>query len=216
MAASRQVAKLLLRERGRTFVDEAGIDLEKNTPAVLFQHLFMSLLLSKRISAGNALEATRALIEAGLTTPRKMARATWQQRVDVITWHGYKRYDERTSTMLGDTAALLLEKYRGDLRNLRDAAGREVKQERVLLQEFEGIGPVGADIFLREVQLVWSEAFPYADRKVIDTARRLGLPGDADELARLVPRKDFARLTAALIRTALARDYQQVRARLAG
>src|SRR5438552_19144103 len=66
----------------------------------------MSLLLSARISAGNALEATRALIEAGLTTPQKMARATWQRRVDVITWHGYKRYDERTSTMLDDTAGL--------------------------------------------------------------------------------------------------------------
>src|ERR671934_2577698 len=122
MPGSRQVARSLLEERGRTFVDDAGIKLEKNTPAVLFQHLFMSLLLSARISAGNALEATRALIEAGLTTPRKMAAATWQQRVDVITWHGYKRYDERTSTMLGETAALVLDKYQGDLRKLRAAA----------------------------------------------------------------------------------------------
>ena len=28
--------------------------------------------------------------------------------MDVITWHGYKRYDERTSTMLGNTAELVL------------------------------------------------------------------------------------------------------------
>ena len=86
----RTLIKKLLLQKGRTFTDEAGINIEKNTPAVLFQHLYMSLLLSARISAGNALQATRALIEAGLTTPQKMARAAWQQRVDVITWHGYK------------------------------------------------------------------------------------------------------------------------------
>ena len=207
------LVKKLLVQRGWTFADEAGIKIEKNTPAVLFQHLYMSLLLSARISAGNALEATRALIEAGLTTPQKMARATWQQRVDVITWHGYKRYDERTSTMLGDTAELLLNKYEGDLRKLRDAAERDVKREHALLQEFSGIGPVGADIFLREVQLVWDEAFPYADKKVLQAARHLHLPGDGEELSKLVPRKDFARLTAALIRTALEKDYDDVLAR---
>src|SRR5919198_5040288 len=116
------VVTALLEHKGQTFATEAGIKLEKNTPAVLFQHLYMSLLLSARIAAGNALEATRALIGAGLTTPRKMADATWQQRVDVITWHGYKRYDERTATMLGDTAELLLNKYKGDLRKLRETA----------------------------------------------------------------------------------------------
>jgi hypothetical protein len=130
--------------------------------------------------------------------------------VDVITWHGYKRYDERTSTMLGDTAELLLPKYSGDLRALREAAGRDVKREHSLLQDFSGIGPVGADIFLREVQLVWSEAYPFADRKVVQAARRLDMPGDAEALAKLVPRKDFARLTAALIRTALEKDYDRI------
>jgi endonuclease III len=206
----RVLIERLLTQKGRTFTDEAGINIEKNTPAVLFQHLYMSLLLSARISAGNALKATRALIEAGFTTPRRMANATWQQRVDVITWHGYKRYDERTSTMLGDTAALVLDKYKGDLRNLRETAGREVKREHALLQEFSGIGQVGADIFLREVQVVWDESFPYADQKVLQAARRLGLPDTAEELSSLVPRKDFARLTAALIRTALDKDYDQI------
>src|SRR5262249_24753893 len=156
-----------LERKGRTFVDEVGIDLEKNTPAVLFQHLCMSLLLSARITYGNAVQAARALIDDSLTTPKKMADATWQDRVDVITWHGYKRYDERASTMLGDTAQLVLNKYDGDLRNLREAADRNVKREHELLQEFSGIGPVGADIFLREVQTVWDEAYPYADSKVL-------------------------------------------------
>ena len=206
----RTLVKVLLDQKGQTFTQAAGIPIEENTPGVLFQHLCMSLLLSARISAGNALEATRALIEAGFTTPHKMASASWQQRVDVITWHGYKRYDERTSTMLGTTASLVLEKYDGDLRQLRQAAGREVKREHALLQEFSGIGPIGADIFLREVQLVWDEVFPYADRKVLQAASRLGLPDDAKDLSTMVARRDFARLTAALIRTALDKQYDEI------
>jgi len=205
------VVTSLLKHKGVTFAKQAGIKMEKNTPAVLFQHLSMSLLLSARIPYGNAIEATRALIKAGLTTPQKMAAASWQHRVDVITWHGYKRYDERTSTMLGDTAALVLDKYRGDVRNLREAAGRNVKREQKLLQEFSGIGPLGADIFLREAQAVWDEAYPYADSRVRRVAGRLGLPSTAEGLSRLVPRRDFARLTAALIRTELDDAYAEIR-----
>ncbi len=169
------------------------------------------MLLGARIRYGNALEAARALIEAGLTTPRKMAEASWQERVDVITWHGYKRYDERTSTMLGDTAEMVLREHNGDLRKLREAAGRNVKREHALLQQFKGIGPVGADIFLREAQLVWDEAFPYADKKVLRAASRLGLAHDAEQLSKLVAKKDFVRLTAALIRTDLENGYDAVR-----
>jgi len=202
----------LLERHGRTFAGEVGIRLERNTPAPLFQLLFTALLLSARIAAGNAVEAARALIDAGLTTPRKMAEATWQARVDVITWHGYKRYDERTSTMLGQTAELLLARYGGDLRRLREEAGRDVQREKSLLQQFKGIGGVGADIFLREVQGVWDEAYPYADRKVLAAAEKLGLPGDARRLARLVARKAFPRLASALIRMALRKDYDEVRA----
>ncbi len=89
----------ILDTYGRTFAEEIGIRL-RNTPSPLYQLLNAALLLSARISAGNASRAARALLDAGLTTPGKMAEASWQDRVDVITWHGYKRYDERTSTML--------------------------------------------------------------------------------------------------------------------
>jgi hypothetical protein len=53
----------------------------------------------------------------------------------------------------------------------------------------KGIGPVGADIFRREVQIVWDEAFPYADRRVLEVAKRLGLPRSAEELSKLGSRK---------------------------
>ena len=96
----KQLVRALLHRYGTTYAQETGIRLQ-NKSAPLFQLLYSALLLSARIPAENAVQAAKALIEAGLTTPEEMAQASWQDRVDVITWHGYKRYDERTSTMLG-------------------------------------------------------------------------------------------------------------------
>jgi endonuclease III len=209
--AQRAIVRALLDKHGRTFCEELHIAVEKNTPAPLFQLLCASLLYSARISAANASKAMRGLIEVGLTTPAKMAAASWQQRVDAITDRGYKRYDERTSTMLGHTAELLHHAYGGDLRRLRDKAGRQVAREHELLQDFSGIGPVGADIFLREVQVAWDEVYPYADSKVQSAARHLGLPDDPSALARLSGRANFPALAAALVRTELRKDHAEIR-----
>lgn len=93
--SQRDLTKAVPDSYGRTYAEEIGVRL-KDAPSPLFQLLNAALLLSARIAAGNAVQAARALLEAKLTTPKKMADASWQDRVDVITWHGYKRYDERT------------------------------------------------------------------------------------------------------------------------
>jgi hypothetical protein len=51
------------------------------------------------------------------------------------------------------------------------------------LKEFKGLGDVGVDIFFREVQVAWQELRPFADRRTLDAAGRLGLPKDAGKLA---------------------------------
>lgn len=214
-ASKQAIVRVLLARHGRTYADEVGIRVERNTPAVLFQLLVLALLLSARIAAGHAVSAAKALRKAGLRTPRKMAEASWQDRVDVLTAHGYKRYDESTSRMLGESATLLVERWGGDLRCLREEAGRDVGREHALLRTFKGIGRVGADIFLREVQGAWDEVFPYADDRVRRAAGRLGLGSSPKALATLVARADFARLTSALVRVDLGDDYDEVRA-LAG
>jgi endonuclease III len=205
----KRVVTTLLDRYGTSYAQEIGIRLQ-DKPASLFRLLYSALLMSARIPVANAVQAAKALGEARLTTPKRMAEASWQDRVDVITWHGYKRYDERTSTMLGNTSELLIGKYNGDLRKLRDEAKRDVKREHQLLQQFSGIGPVRADIFLREVQPVWDETYPYADKRVIQAARRLRLGTSAQALSKLVPRKDFTRFVAALMRTELAKDYDEI------
>ena len=200
------VVKVLLDRYGHTYAEDAGIRVA-DKPAPLYQLLVLATLLSARITADIAVQAARELFAAGYTTPKAMREASWQDRVDALGRGHYRRYDERTATMLGDGAALLEDRWRGDLRRLRDEAGGQARQIRSLLQEFPGIGPSGADIFLREVQAVWSSVAPYLDDRVIEGARRLGLPADPGQLARLAGSgPDCARLGAALIRVARSKD----------
>lgn len=202
----------LLDRHGRTYASEAGIRLRRATPAPLFQLLCLSLLLSARIRASAAIGAARGLRDAGWTTPDKLASSTWEQRTRVLNESGYARYDESTARMLADTVETLLDRYDGDLRRLRDEADRDPAAERELLQQFTGIGAVGAAVFAREVQSVWPEQYPFAGDRELATARQLGLPDDAAALARLCDGRDhFTRLVAALVRCRLADDVQQVR-----
>ena len=62
----------------------------------------------------------------------------------------------------------------------------------------------------------WEELVPFADRRALKSAERLGLPADTKGLAKLVDRHDFARLIAALVRTELAGDHDAMRRLAAG
>ncbi len=197
----------LLRCHGRTYAAEAGIDLGVGDVQALFQLLCLSLLLSARIRARVAVRASQALTAAGWATPVRMRAGTWERRTQVLNGAGYARYDERTARMLGASADLVVSRYGGDLDRLRDRAGHQRAEELRLLQEFPGIGPLGASIFAREVQGCWQEVHPFADARALDVAGRLGLGRDVDEISTLVPTAvGFAHLVAALVRCALERD----------
>jgi hypothetical protein len=173
------------------------------------------MLYSARISADIATAAARAMADEGWTTAEHLRGSTWRQRVTVINRSGYARYDERTSSMVGELAEVVVERWDGDLRHLREEAGRDPARERALLKELKGIGDVGTDIFFREVQVAWDELRPFADRKALQAAAALGLGDDAEGLARVADREaegDLPRLVAALVRCALAKDADELRA----
>ncbi|WP_326551750.1 hypothetical protein [Micromonospora sp. NBC_01813] len=192
----------LLDQQGRTFSAEAGITLA-DKPAPLYQLLVLATLLSTRISAGIAIDAARELFAAGYRTPAAMGAASWQDRVDALGRGHYRRYDERTATMLGDGAELCQRRWGGDLRRLHAEAGDEPAALRRLLTAYPGIGPTGADIYLREVQAVWPGLRPYLDKRVTSGAGRIGLPGSPERLATLVKDRDLPRFAAALVRVSL-------------
>jgi endonuclease III len=195
-----EIVKVLLERYGRSYAEEAGIRLA-DKPAPLYRLLVLATLLSARISGEIAVAAARELYKAGCRTPRAMLAASWQDRVDALGRGHYRRYDESTATVLGRGAELLLERWSGDLRRLHEEAGDDAGRLTARLTEFPGIGPAGASIFLREVQGIWAGVAPYLDQKVLDGARRLGLP--EPELAGLAGGK-ITELASALVRVALS------------
>lgn len=205
---SKDTVDRLLDLAGRTYAADAGIRLT-NTPAPLYRLLVLSVLLSTRIRTATAVAATRELIRSGLGTPHRMRDATWRERVDALGRAHYVRYDESTATVLGEGARLVLDEYSGDLRRMRERADGDRSALRAMLREVPRLGPVGADIFCREVQQVWPEFRPYLDRKATDGAGRIGLPEDSGRLAGLVSDDELARLSAALVRVALDRGLAE-------
>ena len=121
MTRSQDLARRLVESDGRTFAQEAGIQLS-DEPSPLYRLLVLTVLLSKPLSSDLAVGGARELSRAGFTTPETMRAATWQQRVDALGRGHYRRFDESTATILDDGAALVLDRWAGDLRRLRDEA----------------------------------------------------------------------------------------------
>ena len=194
----------LLDRGGSLYAEDAGIKLA-DRPGPLYQLLVLATLLSAPIPAETGIAAARELFAAGYRSPKAMSEASWQDRLDALGRGHYRRYDERTATMLGDGADLLSGKWHGDLRRLRDQAGGETSGIASALTEFSGVGPTGASIFLREVQDTWPAVAPYVDAKVTSGARRVRLPYDRESLAKLLADSGQpARLAAALVRVSLS------------
>jgi len=199
---SRQdVVHALLDRAGTGYAAEAGIKLD-DKPSPLFELLVLAQLLSTRIGAELAVGAAAELVRSGYRTANRMADADWQELVDALGRAHYRRYDESTATRLGENANAVLHRYHGDLRRLAAAADRDPKRAAELLQEFKGIGPVGSDIFLREVQDVWTWVRPFFDERAMRGAESIDLPTDPGELAGLAQTRN-ADLAAALVRVSL-------------
>jgi endonuclease III len=198
------IVQELLDRGGSLYAEDAGIKLA-DRPGPLYQLLVLATLLSAPIPAETGIAAARELFAAGYRSPKAMSEASWQDRVDALGRGHYRRYDERTATMLGDGADLLSAKWHGDLRRLRDRADGETSAITSALTEFSGIGPTGASIFLREVQDTWPAVAPYVDAKMTSGARRVRLPYDRESLAKLLADSGQpARLAAALVRVSLS------------
>jgi hypothetical protein len=201
---SELIVRELLDRHGRLYAEDAGIRLA-DRPGPLYQLLVLATLLSAPIPADTAVAAARELFAAGYRNPKAMSEASWQDRVDALGRGHYRRYDERTATMLGDGADLVSSRWHGDLRRLRDEGGGDTGRIASLLTEFPGLGPIGASIFLREIQDAWPAVAPYVDGRVTSGAGRVGLPVSAAELARILSSGGQpARVAAALVRVSMS------------
>src|SRR3954467_1990882 len=103
------VAELLARH-GRLSAEDAGIRLA-DRPGPLYQLLVLATLLSAPITAETAVADGRELFAVGYRGEKGVSEPRWQDRVDALGRGPYRRYDERTATMLGNGPELLARKW---------------------------------------------------------------------------------------------------------
>ena len=202
-----QLVRRLLKDAGTTYASEAGIRIN-DKPMPLFQLLVLCMLASKPIDATTAMRAARELFKTGLRTPKAVLASDRRTMISAFGRAHYVRYDESSATRLTDMAEQVRDEYSGDLREIDGRSQQDIGEAKRMLKKFKGIGETGADIYLREVQDVWTWVRPYFDDRATAAAKQLGLPVDASKLASLAPRAN-ARLAAALVRVALDDDLRR-------
>jgi endonuclease III len=207
MDTRKQLVRRLLKAAGTTYAEEAGIRIN-DKPMPLFQLLVLCMLASKPIDATTAMRAARQLFTAGLRTPKTVLASDRRSMISAFSRAHYVRYDESSATRLTDIAERVRNDYSSDLREIARRSQHDIRSATRMLKQFKGIGDTGADIYLREVQDVWTWARPYFDERATAAARALGLPTDPEKLGALAPRAN-ARLAAALVRSALDDEVRQ-------
>ena len=155
----------------KSYSEELGLDLTK--PDDRFKWFIASILFAKRISAEIAKKTFRQFENEGLTSPERILEAGWDNLVEVLDSGGYVRYDFSTASNLLAIMKKLKEEY-GDLENLHEKSSDPEDLEKRLMS-FKGIGPVGVNIFLRELRGIWKKAKPKPSKIAVETAKRIGL-----------------------------------------
>jgi endonuclease III len=171
MSVKRALSKL------QSYSGELGLDLTK--PEDRFKWFLASVLFAKRISAETAKETYLCFEQEELTSPDAILEAGWDRLVEVLDHGGYTRYDFSTAANLLGIVKTLKEKY-GSLEGLHtESSSSEDLESR--LQEFKGVGPVGVNIFLRELRGIWEKAKPNPSPMAVVTAQKIGLdPEDVE------------------------------------
>jgi endonuclease III len=184
-----------LKSHFSLYSEDLGIDLQE--PGGRFRWFLASILFGARIGERIAANTYVAFQRAGLDSPEKILAAGWDELVRVLDEGGYVRYDFSTATKLLRIMGNLKEQY-GSLEGLRRRSADTEDLER-RLKEFKGIGPVTAQIFLRELRAQW-EVNPEISNRAREMAECLGL--DIINLERLKG-DELARVETALVKLSL-------------
>lgn len=212
-SAEQVVTTLLDRYGHQSLVERADIALQ-DSPNNVFQVLELALLEDARVHPDTAADAFLQLRDRGWTTAKGMVDADRDEVVDVLGGLGYPDPDaDRIATGLTDAALHVLHDHGGDPGGIRQDVGADPQREREELSRFVGVRDRSVDNFFREIQLLWPELRPFADKTALDAADRLDLGGDADTLRGHVDSEEgFVRLADALERAREEEDgVEQVR-----
>lgn len=147
-------------KRSKLYSEELNIDLKRNSDKEFFKWFLASILFGARISETIAKNTYRTFERYKLLEPKRILSAGWDFLVNpVMREGGYVRYDGKTSTQILRNCQTLLKEYKGSLKILHKEAKNSNDLEDKLI-DFYGVGPVTANIFLRELRPFWRKSNP--------------------------------------------------------
>ena len=133
----------------KIYSKELGIDLKSGKEKELFKWFLACLLFGKPIQQEVAKRTYFEFETAGLLTPEKILAAGWNRLVKILDRGHYVRYDFSTATKLLNISKELKIKYGSLAKMFRKAKNKKDLEKKLL--EFKGVGPVTAEIFLRDI-----------------------------------------------------------------
>jgi endonuclease III len=142
-----------VRKKKRISAHDLGIDIGSGREEELFKWFLACLLFGKPIQREIAQRAYMELIKEQIVSPQKVLDAGWDWLVHILDRSHYVRYDFSTATKLLNVCRELLDKY-GTITAIIESS-RTPEKLRDRLQEFKGIGPKTAEIFLHELKPTW-------------------------------------------------------------
>jgi hypothetical protein len=191
-------------KQSRLYSEELGIDLSANDDEQYFHWFLASLLFGGHISETIARHTYQAFCRHRLTAPRDILAAGWDFLVNPIMREGgYVRYDFSKSDQILRDCQMLIDDYSGSVWQVHEAS-RDAHDLELRLLAFYGVGPVTANIFLRELRPFWPKADPEPLPVVAAAAASLGI-----DLAQYQRKSiTFVRIEAGLIR--LRHEHRQL------
>ncbi len=177
------------------YSEELGIEIASLSDRELFKWFIASLLFGGRVTPRVAKQGYLALRRNRLLSPRRLAEAGETDVGALLVQAGYVRDARQKSASVVRASQKLCDAYQGSLQRLHDTA-ESPRQLEALLMEFPGVGPVTANIFLRELRPFWRKADPSPLGRVVAHMNQRGFDLGG------VPRKSlrFARLEAGVVR----------------
>ena len=166
-SADQRPARRLVESLGVRFATELGIKLELGDRGEVFKWFLAAMLFAARISHAVAARTYREFQQAGVSSPQRVVETGWDGLVAILDAGGYVRYDFKTADKLLAVCAALIDRYGGDMNALHRVAAGPPELEAAVQTLGKGIGPMTANIFLREMRGIWDKAAPLPSEKVI-------------------------------------------------
>ncbi|KAJ5656490.1 hypothetical protein N7507_008440 [Penicillium longicatenatum] len=164
---------------GTIITNQAHLDASPDTVLAMVLDVIVK---SRPISHNLAEKTINHLLEEGYHHIDILATTTWEERTKVLREGGYNRYREQCATYLGSLSDIVANKYDGDLNNLLHAAHGDREKVRTLMKEFKGVGDLGVELFLNNVQSIWPSIAPFLDSRSLQTAEEIGIGGDLNAI----------------------------------